>query len=84
MKRSLVQDENNNHQEEQKSQTYTFKSVFAQKIREIPHFNETLNYKPPPPGFQYDGKDPLLKNMQQASPGLARTKIEKNPNAHLV
>jgi hypothetical protein len=43
-----------------------------------------MNYKPPPPGFQYECKDPMMKNMQQASPGLARVKIDKNPNAHLV
>ena len=28
--------------------------------------------------------DPMLKGMQQASPGLARVKVDKNPNAHLV
>lgn len=61
--------------EEQKTQTFTFKSCFNEKIREIPHIYNALNFKPPVakgdiPNLQ---QDPYLLNMPKGAPGQPRS-----------
>jgi hypothetical protein len=81
-KRQYVDVEHNLQEEVKGDEKAEFESIFDQEINNIPYFKQALEFQGQPPA--QNKNDPMMNSMIQPSPGQARVKIEKNPNAHLV